>query len=79
MEFYKTKIRPWIGICALLFIGYIMLTEPAPQPSDVHGRHSLLKSIAVAVWGIPAGVVCLLAGAGLGYVQLKSKPEEQEM
>ncbi|MEZ4776199.1 MAG: hypothetical protein R3D00_23700 [Bacteroidia bacterium] len=79
MEFYQTKIRPWIGIIALLIIGIVMISQPEmSEGADASGRNSLLKSALIAIWGIPAGIGCVLAALGLGYMRMKGGDEEEK-
>lgn len=79
MEFYQTKIRPWIGIIALLFIGIMMIKDPALF-NDVEptGRKAFLKMIFSYIWGIPAGIIAVALSLFLGYKQIKGGDETQE-
>lgn len=43
------------------------------QGAEASGRYSTLKGLLIAVWGLPAGVVAVLAGGFLGYTML-TKP-----
>ena len=79
MEFYKTKIRPWIGIVVLIGIGIFMISDPtAMDGNEVHGRNALLKSILKAIWGLPAGILLLLVGLVLGFFQFKKSDDPEE-
>jgi len=73
METYNTKIRPWIGIIALLIIGVMMIIQPdAMDGVDPSGRKVLIKSVVAYVWGIPVGIISILFAAFLGYNQIRN-------
>lgn len=77
MEFYNEKIKPWLGIIALLAIGIFMIISPdAMTDADPGGRKALIKTILAYVWSIPAGVIAVLIAGFLGYGQLKGDTEE---
>ena len=79
MEFYQTKIRPWIGVAALVFLGIMMIADPdAMTDAEGTGRRALYRVVFKAVWGVPAGVACLLAASALGSFQLRKNPGEEE-
>jgi hypothetical protein len=76
MEFYTTKIRPWLGIIAFFLIGITMVKDPHLfDHAEASGRHSLMKLIFSYIWGIPAGVIVLLLGTFFAYNQIKGTPE----
>lgn len=79
MEFYNTKIRPWIGIIVLIGIGLFMIADPtAMEGNEVNGRNALLKSILKAIWGLPAGILLLVGGLVLGFLKFKKSDDPEE-
>lgn len=76
MGFYS-KIRPWIGIVALVAIGLLMVTQP-DMNIEVTGRRQGMKALLKEIWGLPAGLIIIAIGGFLGYRQIKSKPAKIE-
>lgn len=69
----------WIGVAALIFLGVMMIADPdAMADAEGTGRRALYQVVFKAVWGVPAGVVCLLAAGALGYFNLRRKTAEEE-
>lgn len=63
INFYKSRIRPLLGIGVLLIIGFSMITSPyLMEDVVVEGRKMFLKGVLKAVWGRPAGVIAILGG-----------------
>lgn len=76
MEFYNTKIRPWIGILVLLFIGVMMIKDPNLfENTDPSGRKAFIKLIFSYIWGIPVGALIILLSGYLGYKQIQKHSE----
>lgn len=74
MEYYKTNVRPWFGIFALLIIGIMMIAQPEMfNEVDPSGRKAFLKTIFSYIWGIPVGIIALILAGLLGYQQVKSQ------
>ena len=77
MEFYNEKVKPWMGIIALIAIGALMLKDPdAFSSADISGRKQFIKLIFSYIWGIPAGIIMILLGGYLGYKQFTGQAEE---
>ncbi len=80
METYNNKIKPWLGIIAIIAIGLLMIFQPdAVADGSTSGRRGLIKMVLIWVWGIPAGIICLLIGLFLGYAQINGGEEEEEV
>lgn len=80
MEEYNQKIRPWIGIVALVAIGIFMIIDPnLMDHTEISGRKQFIKLIFSYIWGIPAGILLLGAGIYLGYKKITASGEEVDI
>jgi hypothetical protein len=64
---------------AVILIGFGIFMIIAPDiaaGATATGRRSGLKSLIVAVWGIPGGIGALLIGGFIGFRAIKSKPSK---
>jgi uncharacterized membrane protein YfcA len=80
MESLKSKLGSWFFITLIIFIGIVMVLYPHfMEGADVSGRKVLLKTILKFIWGIPAGILIILFGALLAYVEIKGVEESEEI
>ncbi len=62
----------------MIGIGIFMIISPdIADGATVSGRNSAIKSLIIAIWGIPGGIGLLLVGGLLGFFSLK-KPAVTE-
>ena len=69
------KVRPWAGIIAVVGIGIYMIMNPG-KAFEVTGRRQAIKSVLKAIWGLLAGIIIVAIGVIIGYLQIKSEPED---
>jgi hypothetical protein len=61
-------------VIAVMMIGFEIFMIISPGAADgatVSGRNSAIKSLIIAIWGIPGGIGLLLVGGLLGFFSLK--------
>lgn len=73
------KMYGYIGIITVIGIGIAMILYPdMMEGASTGGRRAFFKQIIATIWGIPAGIVTLLIGAGLVYSEVKGGTDDAE-
>ncbi len=81
MEYYNETIKPWLGIIAIIVIGFLMIKDPNLfDGTEISGRKQIIKLIFSYIWGIPVGIIALVVGGYMGYnkYQSDSKSDDEQ-
>jgi hypothetical protein len=69
----KEKRGAIIGGLAFIGLGIAMIVHPdLAEGAEASGRHALLKTIIVWMWGIPGGIVAILLGSASVWSGIKA-------
>lgn len=73
------KIKGVIGGLVLIAFGIAMILNPdLMDGAEASGRRTLIKSILIFIWSLPAGIIVTILGGFIIYGAASAEEEEEQ-
>jgi hypothetical protein len=75
----KEKRGAIIGGLCVIVVGLVMIVQPdAAGGAEASGRHFILRTLFIWIWGVPAGIIAILLGGASIWTGIKAVREDRE-